>query len=60
VEAGRGNCKEYTDTALLYRDGVRKANAQLEPNMARHAKNNKKVFYRCVSQKRKLKENVPP
>ncbi|PKU41514.1 rna-directed dna polymerase from mobile element jockey-like [Limosa lapponica baueri] len=40
-------------------DGVRKANVRLELNLARGAKNNK-GFYRCVSQKRKVKESVPP
>ncbi|KAK4817803.1 hypothetical protein QYF61_027854 [Mycteria americana] len=42
------------------RDGVRKAKAQLELNMARDAKNSKKGFYRYVSQKRKVKESIPP
>jgi len=32
---------------------------QLELNLARHAKNNKKNFYRYVSQKKKVKESVP-
>jgi len=42
----------------LCRDGVRKAKVQLELNLAREAKNNKKSFYRYVSQKRKIKENI--
>ncbi|KAK4828806.1 hypothetical protein QYF61_000863 [Mycteria americana] len=37
--------EEYRDTACLCRDGVRKAKAQLELNLARDAKNNKKGFY---------------
>ncbi|KAK4826893.1 hypothetical protein QYF61_012081 [Mycteria americana] len=45
---------------LCLRDGVRKAKAQLELNLARKAKNNKKGFYRYVSQKRKVKARVPP
>jgi len=32
---------------------------QLELNLARDTKNNKKGFYRYVSQKRKVKESVP-
>ena len=40
----------------MCRDGVRKAKAQLELNLARDAKN-KKGFYRYVSQKRKC---TPP
>ncbi|KAK4816005.1 hypothetical protein QYF61_010873 [Mycteria americana] len=46
--------------AQLCRDGVRKAKAQLEPSLARHAKNNNKGFYRYVSRKRKVKKSVPP
>ncbi|KAK4807047.1 hypothetical protein QYF61_018388 [Mycteria americana] len=42
------------------RDGIRKAKAWLELNLARDAKYNKKGFYRYVSQKRKAKESVPP
>lgn len=43
-----------------YRDGVGKAKAQLELNLARDVKkNHKKGFYRCVGQKRKTKENAP-
>ena len=44
----------------MCRDRVRKAKLQLELNWARNAKNNKKGFYRYVSQKRKVKESVPP
>jgi len=44
----------------LCRDEVRRAKVQLELNLARDAKNNKKGFYRYVSQKRKVKESVPP
>ncbi|KAJ7408368.1 hypothetical protein BTVI_01033 [Pitangus sulphuratus] len=33
---------------------------KLELNLARDAKNNGKGFYRCVNQKRKVKEGVPP
>jgi len=51
---------EYRDAAQLCRDGIRKAKVWLELNLARDAKNNKKGFYRYVSQKRKVKERVPP
>ncbi|KAK4828079.1 hypothetical protein QYF61_023139 [Mycteria americana] len=50
---------EYRDPAWLCRDAIRKAKAQLELNLARDAKNNKKGFYRYVGQKRKIKENGP-
>jgi len=36
--------EEYRDTALLCREGIRKAKAQLELNLARDAKNNNKGF----------------
>jgi len=36
----------------LCRDGIRRAKVQLELNLRRDAKNNKKGFYRYVSQKR--------
>ncbi|KAK4828824.1 hypothetical protein QYF61_000881 [Mycteria americana] len=56
---GQVTWEEYRDTACLCRDGVRKAKVWLELNLARDAKNNKKGFYRYVSQKRKVKESVP-
>lgn len=40
----------------MCRDVVRKAKAQLELNLAKSAKENKKGFYRYLSQKRKLQE----
>ena len=52
--------EEYRDTARLCRNRVRKAKAQLELNLTRDARNNKKGFYRYVRQKRKVKESVPP
>jgi len=57
---GQISWEEYRDAAQLCRDGVRKAKAQLELNLARDAKYNKKGFCRYVSQKRKVKESVPP
>ncbi|KAK4825509.1 hypothetical protein QYF61_000022 [Mycteria americana] len=57
---GEVSWEEYRDAAPLCRDGIRKAKAQLELNLAGDAKNNKKGFYRYVSQKRKVKESVPP
>ena len=59
---GHASWEEYRDAARVCRDGIRKAKAQLELNLARDVKNHKKGFYRCVGQKRKTKENVhhPP
>jgi len=48
----------YRDAAQLCRDEVRRA--ELELNVARDAKNNKKGFYRYVRQKSKVKESVLP
>lgn len=41
-------------------DGVRMAKVQQDLTLARDTKNNGKGFYRCVSQKRKVKESVTP
>jgi len=43
----------FTETLTLCRDVVRKAKVQLEWNLARYAKKNKKGFYRYISQERK-------
>jgi len=39
-------------------DGVKKAKAQLELNLASDAKKNKKGFYRYLNQKRKDQEGI--
>ncbi|KFQ75531.1 hypothetical protein N335_09898, partial [Phaethon lepturus] len=59
-QQGQVSWDEYRDTAWLCRDEVRRAKMQLELNLAKDTKNNKKVFYRYVSQKRKVKESVSP
>ncbi|KFQ55458.1 hypothetical protein N334_10646, partial [Pelecanus crispus] len=59
-EQGQGAWEEYREAAQLCREGVRKAKARLELNVARDVKNNKKGFYRYVNQKRKAKENILP
>ena len=59
METGTGTTEEYKEPAWLCRDGVRKAKAQLELNLARDAKKNKKGFYRYLNQKRKVQEAVP-
>ncbi|KFQ59950.1 hypothetical protein N334_02077, partial [Pelecanus crispus] len=56
---GQVSWEEYREAARLCREGVRKAKARLELNLAREAKNNRKGFYRYVSQKRKAKDHVP-
>ncbi|KAK4818274.1 hypothetical protein QYF61_009992 [Mycteria americana] len=53
---GQVSWEKYRDTAWLCRDGVRKAKAWLELNLARDAKNNNKDFYR----KGRSKKVYPP
>ncbi|PKU41811.1 glycerol kinase [Limosa lapponica baueri] len=55
---GQVSWEKYRDAARLCRDGVKKAKAQLELNLARYAMNNNNGFYRYVSQKRKVKESI--
>ncbi|GAB0208699.1 mitochondrial enolase superfamily member 1 [Grus japonensis] len=52
--------EEYRETVRAARDQVRKAKALTELNLARDAKDNKKSFYRYISDKRRTKENVGP
>ncbi|XP_068520926.1 uncharacterized protein [Anas acuta] len=57
---GRVLWEEYRNAVWTCRDGIRKAKALTELNLARDAKNNKKGFYKYIGQKRKTKESVPP
>ncbi|GAB0203645.1 mitochondrial enolase superfamily member 1 [Grus japonensis] len=52
--------EEYRETLRAARDQVRKAKALIEISLARDVKDNKKSFYRCVSDKRRMRENVGP
>ncbi|GAB0205150.1 long-chain fatty acid transport protein 6-like [Grus japonensis] len=52
--------EEYRETVQAARDQVRKAKALIELNLARDVKDNKKSFYRYVSDKGRTKENVGP
>jgi len=45
---GQVSREEYKDAAWWCSKGVRRAKAQLELNLARDAKNNKKGYYRYV------------
>lgn len=47
--------EEYRATAQMYRNGTKKAKAQLELSLEREAKSHN----RYAGQKRKIKENVP-
>ena len=56
---GQVTWEQYRDAARLCRDGIRKAKDQLEMDLARGAKNNKKGFYRYINQKNKMQEGIP-
>ncbi|GAB0179488.1 hypothetical protein GRJ2_000414100 [Grus japonensis] len=52
--------EEYRETVRAAREQVRKAKALIEISLARDVKDNKKSFYRYVSDKRRTRENVGP
>ncbi|GAB0182166.1 hypothetical protein GRJ2_000681900 [Grus japonensis] len=52
--------EEYRETVRAAREQVRKAKALIEISLARDVKDNKKSFYRYVSDKRRMRENVGP
>ena len=49
---GQVTWEKYRDAARLCGDGIQKAKAQLELDLARGSKKNKKGFYRYINQKR--------
>ncbi|KFQ24241.1 hypothetical protein N331_03502, partial [Merops nubicus] len=59
LKQGQVSWGEYREAARLCRDKVRKVKVQLELNLARDTKKNKKGFYKYLNQKRKAKEGVP-
>ncbi|GAB0177491.1 hypothetical protein GRJ2_000214400 [Grus japonensis] len=52
--------EEYRETVQAAGEQVRKAKALIEISLARDVKDNKKSFYRYVSDKRRTRENVGP
>ncbi|GAB0188222.1 mitochondrial enolase superfamily member 1 [Grus japonensis] len=52
--------EEYREPVRAGREQVRKAKALIEISLARDVKDNKKSFYRYVSDKRRTRENVGP
>ncbi|GAB0209907.1 hypothetical protein GRJ2_003456400 [Grus japonensis] len=52
--------EEYRETVRAARDQVRKAKAPIEISLPRDIEGNKKSFYRYVSDKRRMRENVGP
>uniref|UniRef100_A0A8V5GU01 Uncharacterized protein n=1 Tax=Melopsittacus undulatus TaxID=13146 RepID=A0A8V5GU01_MELUD len=57
---GQAAWDEYRDVVQDVRDQVRKAKAQLELNLARDVKDNRKGFYRYVVAKKQTRDNVGP
>ncbi|KFQ28626.1 hypothetical protein N331_01707, partial [Merops nubicus] len=55
---GQVSWEEHRVNAQLCRVKVRKAKAQLELNLSRDAKENRKGFYRYIIQTRKVKEGI--
>ena len=52
--------EEYRAVVHVCRDRIRKASAQVELNLARDVKDNKKGFYRYIGRRRQAKESVSP
>ncbi|GAB0210078.1 mitochondrial enolase superfamily member 1 [Grus japonensis] len=52
--------EEYRENVRAARDQVRKAKTLIEISLSRDVKDNKKSFYRYVSDKRKMREHVGP
>ncbi|GAB0204212.1 mitochondrial enolase superfamily member 1 [Grus japonensis] len=59
-QQGQVASEEYRETVRAARDQVRKAKALIDISLARDAKDNKKSFYRYVSEKRRMREDVGP
>ena len=57
---GQAIQENYKDVMRLCRGKIRSTKAQLEPNMATAVKDNKKCFYKYMSNKRRTKENLHP
>ncbi|KAK0682480.1 LIN1 transcriptase, partial [Pygoscelis papua] len=57
---GQVTQEEYRDLIRSCREGMRKAKAQLECNLAAVVKDNKKSFYKYINDKKRAKENLHP
>ncbi|GAB0180778.1 hypothetical protein GRJ2_000543100 [Grus japonensis] len=57
---GQATQEDYKDVLRLCREKIRKTKAQLELNLATAIKENKKCFYKYISNKRRAKENLHP
>ena len=52
--------EEHRAVVCVCRDRIRKAKAQIELDLVRDVKDNKKGFYRHTGRGRQAKESVPP
>ncbi|KAK4828655.1 hypothetical protein QYF61_000303 [Mycteria americana] len=57
---GQATQEDYKDVVRLCREKIRRAKAQLELNLATAINDNKKCFYKYISNKRRAKENLHP
>lgn len=57
---GEATWDKYSDTVTLCKDATRKAKAHLEWNLSRDIKDSTKVYFRYISRKTKIVENVDP
>lgn len=58
MEQEQATWKDYKDVLMLCRKQIRRAKTQLELNLAIAIKDNKKCFSKCISNKRRAKENL--
>lgn len=52
--------EDYKDVMRSHREKIRQAKAQLEIHLATAVKDNKKWFYKYISNKKRAKENLHP
>jgi len=55
---GQAPHQDYRDVMRLCREKIRRAEAQLEINLATAVKDNKKCFYKYITNKRRAEENL--
>ncbi|KAJ7410616.1 hypothetical protein BTVI_53109 [Pitangus sulphuratus] len=60
MEPGSGHLNEYREVVRVSKNEMRKAKAHLDLNLAKDVKDNKKGFFKYISNKRKSKDNVSP
>jgi len=57
---GQVTQEEYRGLIRSCREEIRKAKAQLELRLATVVRNNKKSFYKCINNKKRVKESLHP